>query len=88
MIGWPRLRVCVVLDPYPVGTLGLEQGNAESRNMSFFGRDRPGIDAGCGGDSEGPGPRVVVYSSLDREFSEPLLKDYASTDGRRGLAQI
>jgi iron(III) transport system substrate-binding protein len=33
--------------------------------------------AGCGGDRGGARPRVVVYSSLDREFSEPLLKAYA-----------
>jgi iron(III) transport system substrate-binding protein len=39
------------------------------------------VCAGCGETSEGPGPRVVVYSSLDREFSEPLLKDYASRTG-------
>ena len=37
--------------------------------------------AGRGGASEGPGPRVVVYSSLDREFSEPLLKDYSRRTG-------
>ena len=33
--------------------------------------------AGCGADRGGSRPRVVVYSSLDREFSEPLLKAYA-----------
>ena len=36
-----------------------------------------GLLAGCGGSREGPGggprPQVVVYSSLDREFSEPML---------------
>jgi iron(III) transport system substrate-binding protein len=32
---------------------------------------------GCGGDRGGARQRVVVYSSLDREFSEPLLKEYA-----------
>jgi iron(III) transport system substrate-binding protein len=37
--------------------------------------------AGCSGDREGPRSRVVVYSSLDREFSEPLLKAYAQQAG-------
>jgi iron(III) transport system substrate-binding protein len=40
---------------------------------------------GCGGDrggvNHGPRPRVVVYSSLDREFAEPALKDYAQQKG-------
>ncbi len=34
--------------------------------------------AGCGG---GGGPRVVVYSALDREFAEPILKQYAAKAG-------
>src|SRR5207249_8898754 len=37
---------------------------------------------GCGGWSrEGPNGRVVVYSALDREFSEPLLRDYEKRTG-------
>jgi iron(III) transport system substrate-binding protein len=35
------------------------------------------LGTGCAVKEEGPGPRVVVYSSLDREFSEPLLRDYS-----------
>lgn len=38
-------------------------------------------NGGCGDKPAGPGPRVVVYSSLDREFSEPLLRDYARRSG-------
>jgi ABC-type Fe3+ transport system substrate-binding protein len=41
--------------------------------------------AGCGRDREeapsGAKPRVVVYSALDREFSEPVLKTYAAQAG-------
>ena len=37
--------------------------------------------AGCGGDRGAVKPRVIVYSSLDREFSEPLLKEYARQAG-------
>jgi iron(III) transport system substrate-binding protein len=41
--------------------------------------------SGCGGERDGaravPQPRVVVYSALDREFSEPILKDYAKRTG-------
>lgn len=33
-----------------------------------------GVATGCG-------PQVVVYSALDREFSEPILKDYERTAG-------
>jgi iron(III) transport system substrate-binding protein len=36
------------------------------------------LGTGCAVNEEGPGPRVVVYSSLDREFSEPLLRDYSA----------
>jgi iron(III) transport system substrate-binding protein len=43
------------------------------------------VIAGCGRHPEGAGaapkPRVVVYSSLDREFSEPVLKAYAAQAG-------
>ena len=39
------------------------------------------LSAGCGGDRKTSGPRVVVYSSLDREFSEPLLNEYARQAG-------
>ena len=49
--------------------------------MSFFGPDRPGIERRLRRRQRGAGPRVVVYSSLDREFSEPLLKDYAARTG-------
>jgi iron(III) transport system substrate-binding protein len=41
--------------------------------------------AGCGRDQEGASvgskPRLVVYSALDREFSEPVLKAYADRAG-------
>lgn len=33
---------------------------------------------GCGRD---PGPRVVVYSALDQEFAEPILKEYQTRTG-------
>lgn len=40
-----------------------------------------GVFAGCSGGGPAGGvassaPRVVIYSALDREFSEPILKDY------------
>ncbi len=38
------------------------------------------VTTGCSRAREGPGSRVVVYSSLDREFSEPLLKAYAGQE--------
>src|SRR5262245_48785501 len=39
--------------------------------------------AGCGGDgpSRGDAKTVVVYSALDREFAEPVLKDYQKQSG-------
>ena len=37
--------------------------------------------AGCGVEHPKSRPRVVVYSSLDREFSEPLLRDYNKRTG-------
>jgi iron(III) transport system substrate-binding protein len=39
------------------------------------------VSAGCSSHHEGTTTRVVVYSSLDREFSEPLLKAYAQQAG-------
>jgi len=43
------------------------------------------VISGCGRERDGttaaPRPRVVVYSSLDREFSEPVLKAYAAQTG-------
>src|SRR5262245_25225845 len=43
------------------------------------------IAAGCGGDrANAPArarPRVVVYSSQDREFSEPVLNTFAARAG-------
>jgi iron(III) transport system substrate-binding protein len=43
------------------------------------------VIAGCGGGREGlpaaAKPRVVVYSALDREFAEPVLKSYAERAG-------
>ena len=51
-----------------------------------------GLAAGCGGhrgtDQGAPKPRVVVYSSLDREFSEPLLKAYAASAGIEVLTKF
>ncbi len=44
--------------------------------------------AGCGGDREETKPRLVVYSSLDREFSEPLLKEYARQAGVEVLTKF
>ena len=44
---------------------------------------------GCKPWGDGPeADRVVVYSALDREFSEPLLATYGRADGRRGPAQV
>ncbi len=51
------------------------------RTRHLLGVIAVALCAGCGGDREGPRPRVVVYSSLDREFSEPLLKAYAQKAG-------
>jgi iron(III) transport system substrate-binding protein len=43
------------------------------------------VTAGCRHDDDDAGPapkgQVVVYSSLDREFSEPVLKEYAKEAG-------
>jgi len=39
---------------------------------------------GCGGDSK---REVVVYTALDREFSEPLLEDYRTSTGTTVLAK-
>ena len=33
--------------------------------------------SGCGR----PGPRVVVYCALDREFAEEILKDFEKSSG-------
>lgn len=39
---------------------------------------------GCGGE---PKPEVVVYTALDREFSEPLLEEYRTGTGTTVLAK-
>jgi len=51
------------------------------------------VIAGCGRERDGASstaaqPRVVVYSSLDREFSEPLLKAYAARTGVEVLSKF
>ena len=46
------------------------------------------VIAGCGSDRTGAASRVVVYSSLDREFSEPLLKEYAKETGVEVLTKF
>lgn len=39
---------------------------------------------GCGSEAQ---PEVVVYTALDREFSEPLLEDYRTSSGTTVLAK-
>jgi iron(III) transport system substrate-binding protein len=39
------------------------------------------LTAGCSRDKANNAGRVVVYASLDREFSEPILKDYSAKSG-------
>jgi len=50
------------------------------------------VIVGCGRDRDGARPvtkpRVVVYSSLDREFSEPVLKAYAARAGVEVLSKF
>src|SRR5271168_3889748 len=44
-----------------------------------------GVLVGCGGSRDGSGgalsPQVVVYSSQDREFAEPILRAYEKRSG-------
>ena len=51
-----------------------------------------GLLAGCGGSRDGasaaPRPQVVVYSSQDREFSEPILKAYEKQSGVQVLPKF
>lgn len=42
----------------------------------------------AGGGRETPAQSVVVYSALDREFSEPILNDYARRNGVRVLPKF
>ncbi len=39
------------------------------------------VAAGCTGKQAGPGKAVVIYTSEDQVFSEPLLKDFESSTG-------
>src|SRR4051812_50149200 len=43
--------------------------------------------SGCGGPNGGSSRQVVVYTALDREFSEPLPDAYQKENGVRVLAK-